>query len=106
MANSKLAQATEEQQKEAKRLWELELKKMELDPYYIPDLIDPEEIEIKSAKKGGLIDKRNKPKAPADVKRIDLMPDFYDLMNTLSKLDRHQIENVHWLLEKTFGKKK
>ena len=50
LADRKVAAATEAQQEEAKRLWQLELKKMELDPYYIPDLIDPEEIEISKRK--------------------------------------------------------
>ena len=40
LADRKVAAATEAQQEEAKRLWQLELKKMELDPYYIPDLIE------------------------------------------------------------------
>ena len=44
--NGKVVEATEEQQKEADRLWKLEEKKMELDPYYIPKLIDPEKIRI------------------------------------------------------------
>ena len=45
-----LALATDEQQKEADKLWKLELKKMELDPYYIPEIIDPELIETKKTK--------------------------------------------------------
>ena len=106
LANRKVADATDAQQEEAKRLWQLELKKMELDPYYIPDLIDPEEIEIKSAKDGGLIDKRNKPKEPAGVKKIDLMGDFYNLMDMVAKMSPEQRRSIQWLLDKTFGKKK
>ena len=106
LANRKVADATDAQQEEAKRLWQLELKKMELNPYYIPDLIDPEEIEIKSAKHGGLIDKRNLPKEPADVKKIDLMGDFYNLMDMVAKMSPEQRRSIQWLLDKTFGKKK
>ena len=79
---------------------------MELDPYYIPDLIDPEEIEIKSAKHGGLIDKTNKPKEPAGVKKIDLMGDFYNLMDMVAKMSPQERRSIQWLLDKTFGKKR
>jgi len=45
-AKSKKVATTDKQQEEADRLWEIEQKKMELDPDYIPKLIDPEEIKI------------------------------------------------------------
>lgn len=41
----KIAAATENQQKEAEKLIEIEKKKMELDPFYIPEIIDPEEVK-------------------------------------------------------------
>ena len=48
--NKLVAEATDEQHKEADRLWKLELKKMELDPYYLPEIIDPEDVEISKRK--------------------------------------------------------
>ena len=46
--NMQMASATDAQQKEADRLWQLELKKMELDEDYIPEIIDPEEMKVAS----------------------------------------------------------
>ena len=37
---------TDIQQQEADRLWKIELKKMELDPDYIPEIIDPEDLKV------------------------------------------------------------
>ena len=41
----KVAAATDKQQEAANKLIELEKKKMQLDPLYIPDIIDPELLE-------------------------------------------------------------
>ena len=49
---------------------------------------------------------KNKPKEPAGVKEIDLMPDFHKLMDMLSKMSPQERESIKWLVEKTFGKKK
>jgi len=49
---------------------------------------------------------KNKINEILKIKKIDLMPDFYKLMDSLSKLDSTQRKNIHWLLEKTLGKKK
>ena len=37
---------TDRQQEEADRLWQIEQKKMELDPDYIPKLVDPEDLKV------------------------------------------------------------
>jgi len=52
-----LAAATDAQQAEADRLLKLELKKMELDPDYIPEIIDPEEVKYFKRKSKNNIDK-------------------------------------------------
>ena len=41
----KLAAASDKQQEEAEKLIEIEKKKMQLDPLYIPEIIDPEEVK-------------------------------------------------------------
>ena len=41
----KLAAASDKQQEEAEKLIEIEKKKMILDPLYIPEIIDPEEVK-------------------------------------------------------------
>ena len=46
--NMQMASASDAQQQEADKLWELELKKMELDEDYLPEIIDPEEIKVAS----------------------------------------------------------
>ena len=46
--NMQMASASDAQQEEADKLWKLELKKMELDENYIPEIIDPEEIKVAS----------------------------------------------------------
>jgi len=46
--NMQMASASDAQQQEAERLWKLELKKMELDPDYLPEIIDPEEVKVAS----------------------------------------------------------
>ena len=38
--------ASDRQQREADRLWKIELKKMQMNPDYIPKIIDPEDIRI------------------------------------------------------------
>lgn len=40
---------TDEQQREADRLWSIELKKMDSNPDYIPKITDPENLNIKLA---------------------------------------------------------
>jgi hypothetical protein len=57
--NQMQATATEGQQSESDRLWQLELKKMELDPDYIPKIIDPEEMKIASSDMGDPMDNAN-----------------------------------------------
>jgi len=49
---------------------------------------------------------KNRPKEPAGVKKIDLMPDFHNLMDMLSKMSPQERESINWLVEKTFGKKR
>ena len=46
----KKTEATQQQQNEADRLWEIELKKMDLDKFYIPKIIDPEDVKISKRK--------------------------------------------------------
>ena len=46
----KKTQATQQQQNEADRLWEIELKKMDLNKFYIPKIIDPEDVKISKRK--------------------------------------------------------
>jgi hypothetical protein len=46
--NMQMASASDAQQQEADRLWQLELKKMGLDEDYIPEIIDPEEMKVAS----------------------------------------------------------
>ena len=46
--NMQMASASDAQQTEADRLWQIELKKMELDENYIPEIIDPEEMKVAS----------------------------------------------------------
>ena len=46
--NMQMASASDAQQQEADKLWKLELKKMELDENYIPEIIDPEEMKVAS----------------------------------------------------------
>ena len=58
------------------------------------------------AKEGGPIDKRNLPKEPAGVKKIDLMGDFYNLMDMVAKMSPQERRSIQWLLDKTFGKKR
>jgi hypothetical protein len=50
--NMQMASATDAQQKEAERLWQLELKKMELDEDYLPEIVDPEEMKVASRPNG------------------------------------------------------
>ena len=49
---------------------------------------------------------KNRPKEPAGVKEIDLMPDFHKLMDMLSKMSPQERKSIQWLVDKTFGKKK
>ena len=44
--DDKKVEATDRQQQEADRLWKIELKKMQMNPDYIPRIIDPEDIRI------------------------------------------------------------
>ena len=46
--NMQMASASDAQQQEADKLWQLELKKMELDQDYLPEIIDPEEMKVAS----------------------------------------------------------
>ena len=46
----KKTEATQQQQDEADRLWEIELKKMDLNKFYIPKIIDPEDVKISKRK--------------------------------------------------------
>ena len=65
-----------------------------------------DELKELSLKEGGLVDKRNLPKEPADVKKIDLMGDFHHLMDMLKNMSPQQRRSIQWLVDKTFGKKK
>ena len=65
-----------------------------------------DELKKLSLKEGGLVDKRNLPKEPADVRKIDLMGDFHNLMDMLAKMTPQQRESIQWLLDRTLGKKK
>ena len=65
-----------------------------------------EDIRIIKLKEGGPIDKANRPKEPPGVKQIDLMGDFHNLMDMLSKMSPQERASVQWLVDKTFGKKK
>ena len=49
---------------------------------------------------------KNRPKEPAGVKEIDLMPDFHKLMDMLAKMSPQERRSIQWLVDKTFGKKK
>jgi hypothetical protein len=57
--NMQMASASDAQQKEAERLWQLELKKMELDEDYIPEIVDPEEMKVSSSDMGDPMDNAN-----------------------------------------------
>ena len=103
LTDRKFAHATETQQEEADRLWKLELKKMELDPYYIPEIIDPEEVSLGGG--GRVVDlaKYRKSKQPK-IKEIKL-GDYFDLGRTMASLSQHEKETLSWLLNKSFPKK-
>ena len=72
--------------------------------YYL-DTLSLEDLKLLSFKKGGIVDKANRPKEPVAVKDIDLTQEFLKTADFYSRLSSSEKETLDWMIKKLSGGK-
>ena len=69
------------------------------------DSLSSDQLQQLSLKEGGIVDKRNRPKEPVSVKKIDLTQELLKTADFFSRLSQSERETIDWMLRKFSGKK-